>query len=677
MARVLVDPLEKFQELFKKPEYRKMMKKMAVEEKRSLYLDFVDLSLFSKELASMLVEKPEECLKQASLALQAQMRIEDAQYSETAGKLYVRVKGLPHKVPLRSIGAKHIEKMASFDGIVVRSTPIKPLLMEAIFKCKCGEEMTIPQHGPFLRQPSRCMNPSCRRESGFELIPEKSKFMDFQELRVQERPEELPPGQLPRHLDVVLEDDVVDCARPGDRVVVTGIVRARPEVVPGKGRLRAFNIFVDANSVETLGKELETLDLSLEDEKKILELSKDAFIHKKIVDSIAPSIFGYEDIKEAIMYLLFGGVPKVTPEGVTIRGDVHILLVGDPGTAKSQMLRYVSRVSPRGLYTSGRGTTAAGLTAAVLREKAGGMVLEAGALVLADKGVAAVDEIDKMRDEDRVAMHEMMEQQTVSVAKGGIVATLNARTSIMAAANPKLGRYEDRLSVAENINIPLVILSRFDLIFIQRDLPDKDLDDRLADHILRSHRAGGAEASPIPPELLRKYITYARSRVTPKLSQEAAEHLKQFYLKMRERSGGAEGSPIAITPRQLEALVRISEARARAALREEVTAVDAEAAIQIMKKSLQAVGALGAEAGDIDIIMTGRPATVREGIASVLMLVGEMEKKFEEVELEELYRRLEEEYNIERRAAEEYVRKMISQGLLYSPRTGYVKKARG
>jgi replicative DNA helicase Mcm len=675
LARVTLDPQERFQDFLAQPKFRNLIKQMALNDQRSLTLDFMALSIFDEDLARGLLQNPEKYFSYASSALKAQMRYEDEQYAETVEKFYIRIRGLPSKIPIRGIGAQHIEKLVSFDGIVVRATPVKPLLTMAVFTCKnCKAEIPVPQQGPFIRPPLRC--DGCGRTAGFEFLAEKSKFINYQELRVQERPEDLPPGQLPRYVEVFLEDDLVDFARPGDRVTVTGIVKARPEMLPGRGKLRTFNITVEANHIETVGKELETVEISPEDERRIRELAKDEFIHKRIIDSIAPSIYGYEDIKEAIMYLLFGGVPKVTHEGVTIRGDIHTLIVGDPGTAKSQLLRYVAKVAPRGLYTSGRGTTAAGLTAAVLRERAGGMVLEAGALVLADKGVAAVDEIDKMRDEDRIAMHEMMEQQTVSVAKGGIVATLNARTSILAAANPKLGRYEDRLSVAENINIPVVILSRFDLIFVEKDKPNREVDERLADHILKVHRRGGAVTPTIPPELLRKYVSYARSRVFPRLSEDAAEHLKQFYLKMREISQGAEGTPVAITPRQLEALIRIAEARARAALRDAVKREDAEAAIQIMKKSLQAIGAIQeGETIDIDVVMTGKPATMRDKIVTVLKLVEELEEEYGEADREELCRRLKEEYDLDRATVEGIIKRMISDGMLYEPKPGYLKKA--
>jgi replicative DNA helicase Mcm len=373
------------------------------------------------------------------------------------------------------------------------------------------------------------------------------------------------------------------------------------------------------------------------------------------------------------MYLLFGGVPKQLPD-ITIRGDMNLLLVGDPGTAKSQLLQYVAKVAPRGLYTSGRGSTAAGLTAAVLRERRGGMTLEAGALVLADKGVACIDEIDKMRPEDRVAIHEAMEQHTVSVAKGGIVATLNARTAILAAANPAFGRYDPYRTVAENITLPVTILSRFDLIFVLRDVPEKEVDAKMTEHILDLHRTGTPPVeAPISPELLRKYISYSRS-VKPALTKEALERLKDFYLTMRSASE-TEGTPIAITARQLESLVRVAEARARAALRKEILAEDAEASIAIMKRSLGEVGIdVSSHKLDIDIIMTGKPKSLRDKLQVVLGTLIEMEKDTGMVERTALLEKLETESSILSGEAERLLGQMLREGTIYSPKEGYLKK---
>ncbi|MEM2816590.1 MAG: minichromosome maintenance protein MCM, partial [Candidatus Bathyarchaeia archaeon] len=425
--------------------------------------------------------------------------------------------------------------------------------------------------------------------------------------------------------------------------------------------------------IDVLGKEPDTALPTPEEEKQIRELAKDPWIQRKIIASIAPSIYGYEHIKEAIMYLLFGGVPKALPD-INVRGELNVLLVGDPGTAKSQLLQYVARIAPRGLYTSGRGTTAAGLTAAVIREKGGGMSLEAGALVLADKGIACIDEIDKMRPEDRVAIHEAMEQHTVSVAKGGIVATLNARTAVLAAANPALGRYEPHRTIAENISLPVTILSRFDIIFVLRDVPNKETDSKMSEHILEIHRKGSSPLEPpINPDLLRKYICYAKT-VQPRLTPEAIQRLKDFYLAMRAASE-TEGSPIAITARQLESLIRIAEARARVALRDVVLAEDAEAAINLMKKSLEEVGIdLSSYKFDIDLIMTGKPKSLRDKLQVVIALITEMERETGLVEKMALLNRLEAEYKLSRNEAERLIAQLQREGTIYEPRDGYLKK---
>jgi replicative DNA helicase Mcm len=468
--------------------------------------------------------------------------------------------------------------------------------------------------------------------------------------------------------------DLVDLARPGDHVAVVGMVRAEASTVPGVGKQRVFRLNLDANHIDVRSKEPEASITSPEEEKKILDIARDPWVHRNVIRSIAPSIYGYEHIKEAIMYLLFGGVVKQL-EDITIRGDMNALLIGDPGTAKSQLLQYVSRIAPRGLYTSGRGTTAAGLTAAVLRERGGGMSLEAGALVLADKGVACIDEIDKMRPEDRVAIHEAMEQQTVSVAKGGIVATLNARTSLLAAANPALGRYEPYRTVAENITLPVTILSRFDLIFVIRDQPDKETDAKMSEHILGLHRRGLMRAEvPIPTQLLRKYISYAKN-IKPQLSEAALQRLKDFYLEMRIAGGESEASPIAITARQLESLVRIAEARARVALRKEILAEDAEAAVNIMKKSLSEVGIdIATGKADIDLIYSGKPKSMRDRLQIILSTIVEMEKETGMVEKAALLDKLTKERDVTQQEAERLIQQLEKDGTIYRPREGYLKK---
>jgi replicative DNA helicase Mcm len=674
-----IDPQERFQELFKTEKYRQRISQMAVTGKTSLIVDFEDILIFDQRLAEELLEKPDEYLKRANDAAYAQLQTEDQEYAEKIADkqeiVTVRLVRLLEAAQLRKLGSDHIGRLVMVEGIVVRSTSMRPMVMRAAFKCKrCGEITPISQTGQFLKAPFVCSNPSCGAQGLFDFVQEESTFIDSQDLRMQERPEDLPPGQLPRTLHIkLIGGEIVDIARPGDHVSIVGTVRAISPTLPRVGKLRTFVLHVDANSIGVLGKEPEIALPSPEEEEKILELAKDPWIHRKLMSSIAPSIYGYDHIKESIMYLLFGGVPKSLPD-ITIRGEMNALLIGDPGTAKSQLLQYVARVAPRGLYTSGRGTTAAGLTAAVIREKGGGMSLEAGALVLADKGIACIDEMDKMRPEDRVAIHEAMEQHTVSVAKGGIVATLNARTAILAAANPALGRYEPHRTVAENISLPVTILSRFDLIFVLRDVPNKEADGKMSEHILEMHRKGLSPVEPpIPSDMLRKYISYAKG-IKPVLTQEAVQRLKDFYLAMRSASE-SEGSPVAITARQLESLVRISEARARASLRKEVLTEDAEAAITIMKRSLEEVGIdMSSYKIDIDLIMTGKPKSVRDKMQTVLSTLMEMEKETGIVEKTALLNELETKYTIPIGEAERLIAQLLREGTIYEPREGYLKK---
>jgi replicative DNA helicase Mcm len=674
----LQNPEERFQDFLRsfrddrEHKYRKRLAHAALSGTKSIVVDFEDLIAFDAELARSVLEKPDEWLQYLDRSAWAQLKIEDPEYAELIKRLKVRFRKLPERHSLRKVGSDDIGRLLQIDGIIVRATTVKPLLMRAAFQCrKCNSMSYVEQVGTLMRGPGICAH--CRSKL-FEFMEKQSNFLNSQDIRVQERPEDLPPGQLPRAMDIKLLEDLVDTGRPGDRVSITGIVRGQQEFVGRKARLRTFEIFLDANYVDVVGKEVEVVEITADDERQIRELAKDPLIHRKLIASLAPSIYGYGDIKEALLYLLFGGVPKKLSDGVNIRGEVNIVLVGDPGVAKSQLLMYVARIAPRGLYTSGRGTTAAGLTAAVIREKNGGMVLEAGALVLADKGVASIDEIDKMRPEDRVAIHEALEQHTVSVAKGGIVATLNARTAVLAAANPQFGRYNPYRTIADNINLPVTLLSRFDLYFVMRDIPDADSDGRMSEHILTLHRRKAPpEEAPLSPDLLRKYIAYAK-RIEPTLSEEAANELRQYYLKMRLSSASSE-APIAITPRQLEALVRLSEARARSFLRNGVTVEDALAIVRLFTLSLQEVG-VDTETGkiDIDIIMTGRSKSESNKMQIVLSIVKELEKETGAVDEKILVKAVVEKTGADEEEARRLLQQLLKQGLLYNPKPGHLKR---
>jgi replicative DNA helicase Mcm len=394
--------------------YHDAIGRLSLENLISVSIDFNHLLTFDPDLAETTKEDPKRAIDGASAALRRILRIVDPDYSETVENLHARFKEVPDRVSVRFIRSEHIGQLIMVDALVTRVSDVKPLLVEGVFQCRqCQEIIYVPQANQFIA-PSLCTNDACRSKGPFELIPERSKFVDWQKIRLQEKPEELPPGALPRALDCILQDDLVDITRPGDPCRVVGILRSTQDTT-ARTRRKAptFSVFLATNYVEVSEREADRVEITPKEEEQIHELAQDPLIHRKLVNSIAPSIYGLTDIKEAVCLLLFGGVSKVLPDGVKIRGDSNILIVGDPGTGKSQILKFVAQIAPRGLYTSGKGSTAAGLTAAVLRDPdTEGFALEAGALVLADRGLAAIDEFDKMRPQDRTAIHEAMEQHS-------------------------------------------------------------------------------------------------------------------------------------------------------------------------------------------------------------------------------------------------------------------------
>lgn len=665
--------IEDFTDKQGKFKYDQEISELSVKGEKSFVIDFTDLYSFDMDLAQLILDDPEGNTPIFTGVIRSKLRTRDPIYTESLKRINIRYRNLPASTPLRKIGAEHIGRLVMMNGIIVRASSITPLLIRATFRCEvCGEENYQEQTGLTLTKPSKCIN--CDNRTKFELIAKKSDFIDSQYVTIQERPEDLPPGQLPRSINVELKDDIVDAARPGDRITLTGFIKLLPRYGRG-GELRTFDLNIDASYLDVSGREAELLELSPEDEELMQEIAKDPFIHQKLLNSIAPSIYGNDYIKESVLYLLLGGVNKDL-EDMKIRGDINVLLVGDPGTAKSQMLNFAAKVAPRGLMTTGRGSTAAGLTAAVVKEGGtGNFVLEAGALVLSDKGICCIDEIDKMREEDRGAIHPAMEQQIVPIAKGGIVATLNARCSILAAANPTLGRYNPYQTIAQNITLPVTILSRFDLIFILRDTPDSQLDGEIAGHILGLHRDLTSSAAPLDLQLMRKFISYSK-QIKPRLTDPVIERFQEFYVKMRNASvEGGEASAVAITARQLESLVRLSEARARAHLRSEVTIEDAEGVINLMQKSLEQVG-IDVATGqiDIDILYTGKPRSLQNQLQKVLQVVGEMERVSGSVKENDLYEALSTDYGINRSEGARLISVLMKDGTIYMPRPGYYRR---
>jgi replicative DNA helicase Mcm len=1071
--------------------YEELALRAIESKKRSIVIDYSDLfaNIDTREVALDLLERPVTNIRAASQAVKEFLRMNAGPLSDDLiyfnKPFHARFSNIPIRVGIREIPSYSLGKMISVEGIVTRVSDTYDKLSEAVYTCgACGYEISMPIEDDVVpKPPASC--PNCGQAMKFN--QERSSFVNWQYIRVQERPEDLPPGGMPKYIDAILLDDIVDEVKPGDRIKASAIINLRKnrksvgDAVFGP----LFRRFLEINFIETSSKEYERVVITPEDEREIRKLSKDPHLEEKIVKSIAPSIYGHETIKKAIALALFGGNEKILKDGTKIRGEINLLLVGDPGTAKcitgdsyvllegdlkrvdeltpesspihdgedliwrkefdvaslnnkmricwerssaiakrrhkgeiitvrtrmgfeikvtpthpfltitngkteyrkasdihpgfyiavagripalniknenslppeligilyysnikisrnkigvqirlmnpdilgineiipekakleyinrngrlslsfdhiydclkaprrerdipswlvfdergfpklmkgiiaaagrinrakgalsivfyskkvalkimlalismgyrpcmsssggrhkitvkgddaadlfrrigikvaiakrkrnedgipgigdvlmeilgqiksreaadlrkklkkfvtsgrpvplsiakevldlakrsgisaddievivssdvvwdevkqvsreqfdgwvydievpsnrnfvanglivhnSQLLKYVSRISPRGLYTTGKGSTAAGLTAAVVRDAStGGWTLEAGALVLADRGTACIDEFDKMSEEDRRAIHEAMEQQTISIAKAGIVATLNARTTIIAAANPKKGRYDKMLSVAENINLPPTILSRFDLIYVIKDDPSEDLDRRIAKHITETRRGYNPEAEPpIPIDLLRKYIAYARQNITPVLTKEAGEEISRFYLSMRKMSKDKaeaveimEQAPIPITPRQLEALFRLSEARAKLYLREEVTAEDARVAIELLRAMLKDVG-YDEVTGTYDVsgFMHESFQSSSYRRARIMELLSRMERQYEngEVPRAELVAQAAKELNMVGKEViiEKDIRSLYEAGRIYIPRPGYVK----
>ncbi|MHA2353530.1 MAG: minichromosome maintenance protein MCM, partial [Candidatus Thorarchaeota archaeon] len=651
--------------------YWSRIQQMSINDEISLTVNFQDLVSFDNVFMALAAEDPQKFLEMSDHALISVLRVEDPDYINSLDVSFMKTRfvNYPDHIALRALRSRHIGKLIHISGIMMRASVVKPLLVQAMFLCRiCQTEIPQPQEEGRYTEPALC--PVCTKKTPMRLIPQKSHFKDWQKVRIQESPEELPPGQMPRSVDVILEGDIVDISRPGELVKVDFSRRG--------GKLATFNIFIEANGVEISEKEYEQLEISEEDEKRIKELAEDQYVHERIHASIAPSIQGHEHIKESIALLLFGGVGKTLPDGTRLRGKSNMLLIGDPGTGKSQILKFVSGLAARGLYTSGKGTTAAGLTAAVVHDtESGAMTLEAGALVLSDQGIACIDEFDKMDPNDRTAIHEAMEQHTVSIAKAGIVATLNARTSILAAANPTLGRYESSLSVQDNIRLPFTILSRFDLIWILVDTPEATRDRELAQFILNMHQMKKTQdqgtISTIPPDFLKKYIGYANRYVIPQLTPEAAEVIENFYVDLRKSAEGG-ASPVPITARQLESLVRLSEARARMALRSKVNKEDAHAAIRLMEESLRMV-ALDRITGKIDIdrLVSKMSASQRSSSDIIIKAIRDMESEGTSTVNKDALIQRAVSMGLPRERAEEVIEKLLAEGILYSPREGKIR----
>jgi len=618
------EQLEKFRDFFES--HKDRIHETIAKGEKSVLFDFKELLSQDPELADLLLDDPENLLKAAEVSLD--------NLDLPSNLLVVRFNNIPatSMLRIRDIRSIHLDKFIAIEGLVRQTSDVRPQVISAKFECpSCGNTMLLLQIDTQLREPSRC---SCGRRGKFRFI--HKDLIDAQRIVLEESPENLEGGEQPKRLAVFLKGDLVDPkmekrTTPGTKVRITGTIKEIVIPLRTGGQSTRYDLIMESNYVEPIEEIFEEINITKEEEKEILEVSKDPRIYQRLVSSVAPSIYGHEDIKAALILQLMGGVQKVHKDGTKRRGDMHVLLIGDPGVAKSQLLQFISKIAPKARLVSGKGASSAGLTATVVKDEfMRGWALEAGAFVLANGGFAIIDEMDKINHEDTSALHQALEQQIITIAKANIQATLKAQTTLLAAANPKLGRFDPYLPIASQINMPSTLINRFDLIFPIRDIPSREFDTRVATHVLMLQQKPEDIKTEFSPEFLKKYISYARQKIKPALTKEAVDEIKEFYVNLRNLPSLSEQElkPIPISARQLEALVRLSEGSARVRLSKKVTKKDAQMAIETLKRCLMQVG-FDPESGqlDIDRISTGLTTSKRTKIIKIQALINELTKK--------------------------------------------------
>mmetsp|Transcript_11666 Transcript_11666/g.19634 ORF Transcript_11666/g.19634 Transcript_11666/m.19634 type:complete len:666 (-) Transcript_11666:183-2180(-) len=611
--------------------YKPTIENLINKQKTRLLLNLDDLRNFDGELTKSFMKRPADYVPAFEDALRetvSQFDPSSAKQATATNQFRIGVTGSfgSHHVSPRSLNSNFLNALVFVEGIVTKCTTVRPKVVKSAHWCPTTKKFTYKEYRDLTSLSGIATGSAYPvKDADGNLLQTEfglCEYMDNQIITLQEMPERAPPGQLPRSIDVMLEADLVDTAKPGDRLQVAGIHRALPSQANATGM---FKTIVLGNHVRLLTKDTATALYTEDDIDNIKTVGKDPNCFQLLAESLAPSVFGHPFEKRALLLMLLGGSERNLANGTHLRGDINILMLGDPSTAKSQLLRAVLRTAPLAISTTGRGSSGVGLTAAVTVDAdTGNRRLEAGAMVLADRGVCCVDEFDKMLDADRVALHEVMEQQTVTISKAGVHASLNARCAVVAAANPVFGSYDPTEPPMKNIAMPDSLLSRFDLLFVILDKKESASDRRISEHVLRQHRdrhvpqllvptgvveGGKGEAArtselwrtdtnAFGPEeserklyttdFIKKFINYAKTRIHPNMSKEAADKIKEAYADLRERMAGSRGRTLPVTARTLETIIRLSAAHAKCHLRGVVTEADAEAAVALLNYAILA-----------------------------------------------------------------------------------------